>query len=63
MNNEKTAVRSELQRLRAKYPLLNSEVLEDIYKSGVNAKADDDQVLIYRMEQASAKARQQAFVS
>ena len=63
MNNEKTAVRSELQRLRGKYPLLNPEVLEDIFKAGVNAKADDDQALLYRMEQAAAKARQEAFVS
>ena len=47
---KKTAVQQALESLREKYPTIQEGVLSDIFRTAVEAKADDDQVLISSIE-------------
>ena len=46
----KTAVQQALETLRERYPTIQDAVLSDIFRTAVEAKADDDQVLVSRLE-------------
>ena len=45
-----SAVQAALERMLIKYPSLSRQVIMDIFKTAVEAKADDDQVLVSEIE-------------
>ena len=52
--DRQSAVNAALERLRRKYPTIQEAVLLDIFRTAVEAKADDDQVLVSSIEQQNS---------